>query len=143
MPLKTVSLRYSPDLNQLRRRLRGLSQDSLLQALQERLDTFNVAALAADNTGRYVAANAKVSELTGYTRNELLKMDVTDLTPTMRHASAGELWNRFIQAGTQAGEYLLLRKDGTSVGVQYAAYASVAPGVHLSLLTPLEIPSSI
>ena len=138
-----MTLRYSPDLNQLRRRLRGLSQDSLLQALQERLDTFNVAALAADNTGRYVAANAKASELTGYTRHELLKMDVTDLTPTIRHATAGELWNRFIQAGTQAGEYLLLRKDGTSVGVQYAAYASVAPGVHLSLLTPLEIPSSI
>jgi PAS domain S-box-containing protein len=138
-----VTLRYSPDLNQLRRRLRGLPASTLLHVLQERLDTFNVAALAADNTGRYVAANPKASELTGYTRAELLKMDVTDLTPTIRHAKAGDLWNRFIQAGTQAGEYLLLRKNGTSVDVHYAAYASVAPGVHLSLLTPLEIPSSI
>jgi len=111
--------------------------------LQEQLDTFNVAALAADNISRYVAANVKASEVTGYTRAELLDMVVSDLTPPMRHDSAGELWNRFIQSGTQTGEFVLVRKDGSRLGVHYAAYASVAPGVHLALLTPLEVPSSI
>lgn len=115
----------------------------MLQTLQEHLERFDVAAIAADNTGRYVAANTRMSELTGYSRADLLRLHVKDLTPAMRRDVAGDLWNRFIQSGTQNGEYVILRKDGTPIGVQYAAYASVAPGVHLSLVTPLELPSSI
>jgi PAS domain S-box-containing protein len=99
--------------------------------------------LAADNTGRYVAANALATELTGYTREELMRMSVKDLTPPMRHGTAADLWSKFIHAGTQAGEYVMTRKDGAPVGVKYEAYASVAPGVHLSLFTALEMPSSI
>ncbi|MGH9347358.1 MAG: PAS domain-containing protein [Vicinamibacterales bacterium] len=135
--------RHNPDLIRLRRRLRGVPPATLLQTLQEQLETFDVAAIAADNTGRYVAANTRMSELTGYSRADLLRLQVKDITPAMRHDLAGNLWNRFIQNGTQTGEYVLLRKDGTPIGVQYAAYASVAPGVHLSLVTPLELPSSI
>ena len=111
--------------------------------LQDQLEEFDVAAIAADNTGRYVAANAKVCELTGYSRKELLQLNVRDLTPAMRHKLAEERWNRFIQTGSQTGEHVLERKDGSPIGVQYSAYASIAPGVHLSLLTPLDIPSSI
>jgi PAS domain S-box-containing protein len=134
---------HTPELNQLRRRLRGLPHATLLHTLQEHLDTLSCAALAADNTGRYVAVNVLATELTGYTREELMRMSVKDLTPPMRHGSASDLWSKFIQAGTQAGEYVMLRKGGEPVGVKYEAYASVAPGVHLSLLTALEMPSSI
>ena len=90
-----------------------------------------------------MAANAKVCALTGYSCAELLRLSVRDLTPAARKEFANDSWNRFIQTGTQAGEFVLQRKDGAPLGVQYAAYASIAPGVHLSLLTPLEIPSSI
>ena len=141
--LSPVAGRHNPDLIRLRRRLRGVPPATLFQTLQEQLETFDVAAIAADNTGRYVAANTRMSELTGYSRADLLRLQVKDITPAMRHDLAGNLWNRFIQNGTQTGEYVLLRKDGTPIGVQYAAYASVAPGVHLSLVTPLELPSSI
>jgi PAS domain S-box-containing protein len=137
------AVQYSKDLNQLRRRLRGLPHAALLQSLQEQIEQFAGAALAADNTGRYVAANSKACELTGYSRTELLRLHVRDLTPSMRHDPTGELWNRFIHSGTQTGEYVLQRKDGTPVAVQYAAYASIAPGVHMSMLTPLELQSSI
>jgi PAS domain S-box-containing protein len=133
----------SPELSQLRRRLRGLPHPTLLHTLQEQLDAFPCAALAADNTGRYVAANISATELTGYSRDELMQMSVKDLTPPMRHGATSDLWSKFIQTGTQVGEYLLMRKDGTPVGVKYEAYASVAPGVHLSVLTALEMPSSI
>jgi len=126
----------------LRRRLRGLPHSTLIQTLQELLDDFRVSVLAADNTGRYVAANTSATTLTGYSRDELLTMSVRDLTPAMRHDSAGELWNRFIQAGSQAGDYVLVRKDGTPVSVHYTAYASVAPGVHISLLTRAEAGSA-
>ena len=107
------------------------------------LDEVGVAALAADNTGRYIAANPKATELTGYRHDELLRMTVKELTPAMRQDAAGQLWNRFIQAGTQAGDYVMERKNGEPVGVHYSAFASVAPGVHVSFLTPLELPSSI
>jgi PAS domain S-box-containing protein len=127
----------------LRRRLRGLPHSSLVQTLQDALDEFTVCVLAADNTGRYVAANTLATELTGFSRDELLQMSVKDLTPAMRHDVAGESWNRFIHAGSQSGDYVLLRKDGAPVAVHYSAFASVAPGVHVSLITPLELPSSI
>lgn len=127
-----------PDLKQLRRSLRGLPHATLLPSLQEQLDTFAVAAIAADNTGRYVAANDMASEMTGYSRAELFRLHVRDLTPPMQKGEAGTLWNQFIQSGTQTGEYVLLRKDGTPLRVRYSAYASIAPGVHLSLLTPIE-----
>lgn len=114
-----------------------------MSALRSHLDNFRAAALAADNMGRYIVANDLAAALTGYSRSELLGMTVKDLTPPMRQDAAGELWPRFIQAGSQAGDYVLQRKDGTPVGVHYSAYASVAPGVHISVLTPLELPSSI
>jgi phosphoheptose isomerase len=88
----------------------------MIGALQESLEALDVSALAADNTGRYVAANARAT-------------------------ASGELWRRFIQAGAQSGDYVLERRDGTSVSVHYAAYASVAPGVHVSVLTPLGMAS--
>jgi PAS domain S-box-containing protein len=130
-------------VNQLRRRLRGLTGTKLLEALQEQLETIDVAALAADNVGRYIAANEKVSQLTGYPRSELVGMLISDLTPALRQTMAGELWSRFIQSGSQSGEFVLMGRDGTPIGVHFAAYASVAPGVHVSFLTPLELPSSI
>jgi PAS domain S-box-containing protein len=123
--------------------LRGLPHSTLQHTLQEQLETLSCAALAADNTGRYIASNVSATALTGYTRDELMRMSVTDLTPAMRHSSAADLWSKFIQAGTQSGEYVLMRKDGSPVGVKYEAYASIAPGVHLSLLSALEMPSSI
>jgi PAS domain S-box-containing protein len=130
-------------MNRLRRRLRGLPHAAMIAALQESLDEFGVSALAADNTGRYVAANAHASALTGYSRAELLQMSVKDLTPAMRQDASGELWRNFIQTGAQAGDYDLERKDGVPVRVHYAAYASVAPGVHVSLLTPHDMASPL
>jgi PAS domain S-box-containing protein len=109
----------------------------MMATLQESLEAFPVSALAADNTGRYVAVNSLATTLTGYTRGELLRMSVKDLTPAMRQDASGELWQRFIQAGAQSGDYVLERRDGSPVNVHYAAYASVAPGVHVSVLTPM------
>jgi PAS domain S-box-containing protein len=114
----------------------------MVAELQRSLEELQVTALAADNTGRYVAVNAQATTLTGYTRSELLQMAVKDLTPAFRHDESGDVWRRFIQAGAQSGDYVLERRDGASVTVHYAAYASVAPGVHISVLTPLGAASS-
>ena len=142
-PSDRVTAPYAADINALRRRLRGVPSSAIVQTVRGFVDTFRAAALAADNTGRYIAANERAAALTGYSCSELLGMTVKDLTPAMRQDAAGELWPKFIQAGWQAGDYVLQRKDGSPVGIHYSAYASVAPGVHVSVLTPLEVPSSI
>ena len=134
---------FAAEINTLRRRLRGVSGVGLLPLLRTQLEAFRAAALAADNAGRYIAVNERAAALTGYSRTELLGMTVRDLTPAMRQDNVDELWPRFIHAGSQAGDYVLQRKDGTPLAVHYAAYASVAPGVHVSVITPLELPSSI
>jgi len=138
-----VTAPFAPEINRLRRRLRGVPSSALRRTLENELEALGTAALAADNTGQYIAVNGGASTLTGYSRAELLRMSVRDLTPAMRQDLSSDLWNRFIQAGTQAGEYVLQRKDGSPIGVHYAAFASVVPGVHVSVLQEIELPSSI
>lgn len=95
-----------------------------------------VALLIADDTGRYVAANDRAAELTGYDSHVLTTMSVVDLTPEP-HVSAGQrLWTSFIADGTQEGVYLVKRRDGVAMPMQYVAVANIAPGLHLSALTP-------
>jgi PAS domain S-box-containing protein len=138
-----VTALHAPAISRLRRLLRGLPYATMITTLQDALEGLGVSALAADNSGRYIAVNERASTLTGYSRGELLAMSVKDLTPAMAQDATGRLWSRFIEAGAQAGDYVLERKDGAPVSVHYAAYASVAPGVHVSLLTPHDLPSSI
>jgi len=96
------------------------------------------AALVADDAGYYVAANAAALALTGFSREELLERSVSDLTAPGDAAVEERLWNSFVRSDRQRGSYSLRRKDGSIVHVRYEAYASVAPGVHVSFLTPLE-----
>jgi PAS domain S-box-containing protein len=114
----------------------------MIATLQQSLEESDVSVLAADNSGRYVAANTRATALTGYSHAELLHMSVRDLTPAMRRDTSGEMWRQFIRSGAQSGDYVLERRDGALLDVHYAAYASVAPGVHISMLTPIDIPSS-
>jgi PAS domain S-box-containing protein len=100
-----------------------------------RLERFDAAVLVADDDGRYVAANERASQLTGYTRAELLTLTVADLTPVAHTPEFHTLWREFIAAGTQKGPYQLQRRDGSVVLVDYAAWANVAPGRHVTVLT--------
>ena len=129
--------RYSSEINRLRAALRGKHRSSeITPILQRELETLTPAALAADNSTRYIASNAAARGLTGYTEAELRTMTLGDLTPLPHSADGATLWEDFIAAGTQRGEYELRRRNGTTVRVRYWAFASVAPGVHVSLLVP-------
>jgi len=97
-----------------------------------------VAALVADDAGYYIDANAAALALTGYRRDELLQRAIADLTAPGDAAVEGRLWNSFLRSDHQRGSYELRRKDGSSVRVRYDAYATVAPGVHVSFLAPLD-----
>jgi PAS domain S-box-containing protein len=130
--------RFDPDINQLRAALRGRRGDDLLAALGPPLANLRAAALVADDTRRYVAANALAEQLTGYTADELTRLRLDDITPLPRAADARGLWRDFIAKGTQQGEFELRCRTGSSVRVRYWAYANVAPGIHVSILVRVD-----
>ena len=130
------SSRFAAEVDRLRVALRRTNKIRRIAALRKHLESFAVAAVAADDSSRYVAANAVAEELTGYAVPELMTLTVMDLTPVSNVVDGERLWNDFISTGEQQGHYDVRRKDGSFVRVQYWAYANVAPGIHLSLLIP-------
>ena len=94
----------------------------------------NAAVLVANDRGRYVHVNDKAARLTGYTRDELLRLSVWDLTPTERRGNGQRLWREFLKRGRLSGEYQLRRKDGRTITANYIAMTNVLPGIHVSLL---------
>jgi PAS domain S-box-containing protein len=127
-------------VNCLRASLRGQHDAALILALRQQIEAIPAAALAADNSSRYVAANEAARALTGYSTAELTGLTVMDLTPIPRSAEGQRLWEQFIAGGGQRGEYELRARNGGMVRVRYWAYASVAPGIHLSLMVPVGGP---
>jgi PAS domain S-box-containing protein len=104
------------------------------EAIVSTLEDAPVAILVADDRARYIDVNAAATTLTGYTRSELLRMSVWDLTPERNRKLGLTLWRAFLRAGEQRGTYRLTRKDGTLVAATYFAVAHVLPNVHLSAL---------
>jgi PAS domain S-box-containing protein len=128
--------RFSADINRLRATLRGHQGNDLIATVRREIERLPAAALVADNSQRYVAANAAAQLLTGYSETELAGLTVMDLTPMSVSGDGRGLWETFIGQGGQRGEYELLPKAGPRKRVRYWAFASVAPGLHISLLVP-------
>ncbi|MDQ3347074.1 MAG: response regulator [Acidobacteriota bacterium] len=116
---------------------RTLTASGLLSASQASVNG-GVALIIADDTGRYVGANDRAAELTGYDSKVLTTMSVADLTPEPQASAGQRLWNSFIADGTQEGVYLVKRRDGVAVPMRYVAIANITPGLHLSALTPAD-----
>jgi PAS domain S-box-containing protein len=104
------------------------------EALIARLGTVPVAMLVADNRGRYVDVNDAAVFLTGYSRAELLRRSVWDLTPAVQQTRGRTLWRAFLARERMSGEYRLRRKSGRVVSARYVAVANVLPGLHVSAL---------
>jgi diguanylate cyclase (GGDEF)-like protein/PAS domain S-box-containing protein len=92
------------------------------------------AILLASDEGRYVDANPAACALTGYTRDELLAMSVSELV-VPGSLDLDTVWAGFLQAGSSRGRVQLKRKDGTRVTVEFNAKAQVLPDLHLSILS--------
>jgi PAS domain S-box-containing protein len=108
--------------------------------LISRLADVPVAMLVANNRGRYVDANAAAAFLTGYTRAELLRRSVWDLTPDTHQGRGQSLWRAFLARERMSGWYPLRIKSGRIVRARYVAIANVLPGLHVSALaTPTVV----
>lgn len=92
------------------------------------------AILLMDDAGGYVDANPAASQLLGYTRDEIVRLNVSDVTRGVDRGEIPGLMRQFLAAGTLQGEYTLLCKDGDTREVEYRAVANILPGLHLSVL---------
>ena len=104
------------------------------ETLIARLGDVPVAMLVADNRGRYVDANKAAVLLTGYSRAELLRLSVWDLTPVSQQRRGLALWRAFLERDEMSGTYSLRRKSGRVVKARYFAVTNVLPGLHVSAL---------
>jgi PAS domain S-box-containing protein len=95
--------------------------------------------LLADDEGRYVDANPAACSLLGYTREELIQKKVSDIVDqNTTHPETFSLWKRFLDERRQMGRIVLRHKGGHSILAEYAAVASIQPGVHLSVLSDVS-----
>ena len=150
--LRAAAMRTKRYLEQVRRRAapeHGPMTDSRADAevLLQRVAAKSggaVTLMIADDTARYVAVSGATHQLTGYEARELSEMSVWDLTLLPSTVDTQGLWNDFIAAGRQEGEYVLRHRDGRAVSARYVALANVAPGWHVSAIAEsLHMPTSL
>lgn len=93
--------------------------------------------LVVDEQGRYRDANPQAERLTGYTRDELVQMQSGDLTEARTTYGWGEFRKTLSQQGHAEGEFLLARKDGTTLEVEFSA-TMVALGLHQTIIRDIS-----
>jgi PAS domain S-box-containing protein len=71
-----------------------------------------------DARGNFIETNSKLCEMLGYTREELLRLNVADLIPPEDLSAAPIRFDRLRAGETVLTERLLLRKDGTLLPVE-------------------------
>jgi PAS domain S-box-containing protein len=92
------------------------------------------AILMANDEQRFVEANPAACSLLGYTRKELIRFRVGDLTPPSNLQFLPELWRQFMSVGMLSGEYSLVCKNGSLVTTEFRAVANIVSGLHMAIL---------
>ncbi len=77
--------------------------DESQQYLRAMFNHTQNALLLADDQGRYIDANPAAVALTGYARDELLRMSLADLTPVEQAKNGARAWEEFLSRGRASG----------------------------------------
>jgi PAS domain S-box-containing protein len=94
--------------------------------LGDAIERAPAAVLVADEDGRHVAANSFACEMLGYTREELLRLSVSDVAAVPQ--AAGE-FAELLESGTRHGRSRLRRKDGSELDFVYGAGETAIAGM--------------
>jgi PAS domain S-box-containing protein len=94
------------------------ASDQLVQTvlLGEAVEHAPVAILVADDELRYVAANTTAVELTGYSREELLRLRIPDLAS---YPEAEGEFEAMIATGELMGRTVVTKKDGSRLSLRH------------------------
>ena len=123
-------------MRRLRRSLRMLrevaKQFKPEERAQERvrslIDRLQIAILALDTEGHYVAVSRGASTLTGYSRAELLGRSIYDAGLVL-NAPRSQPWQQFLTQQQSAPATIMRDRRGNTVSLQ-TEFATVLPGLH-------------
>jgi PAS domain S-box-containing protein len=73
-----------------------------------------------DSSRRYLDCTEAICALLGYTREEILRMTVEDISYNVNEVP--QLFAQYLKAGAMEGEYVLRHKDGTPIPIHYRAF---------------------
>jgi PAS domain-containing protein len=96
-----------------------------MTALCHQTANLRVGALAAEDSANYLAANVQAEGLTGYSADEITRLQLENVTPLPSTGGAREQSSAFFPAGTQRGEFELRVRQGRPILVRYWANANV------------------
>jgi PAS domain S-box-containing protein len=90
-----------------------------------------------DTRGNFIETNSKLCEMLGYTREELLRLNVADLVPPGDLAAAPIRFDKLQAGETVLTERQLLRRDGTLLPVEISG-SMVSAGVLQSIIRDIS-----
>jgi PAS domain S-box-containing protein len=103
----------------------GLIQTALLG---EAVDAGPALVFVADEEMKYLAVSRSACEELGYTREELLKLRVTEVA---REQTVPQEYDEMLARGARDGVATLTRKDGSTFTLRYRATKTTVAGLHL------------
>lgn len=113
-----------------RKRAEEIVEESQVR-LQALFKNAPIAIFFMDDESRLLEVNPAACTLLGYSLDEFLQMSVWDIVSGANLALAHELWQAFLIAGGQNGEFPLRHKDGRTIEVEYRAVANIMPGLNI------------
>src|SRR3954454_23196075 len=101
------------------RQISAVVQEPIQQFLVfDAVDRSSALIFVADDEMRYLAVNSTACEVLGYTREELLSLQVTDIAVA---AEASDLYREIMRRRYQEGDVNLRTKDGDLLPFFYSA----------------------
>ena len=128
---RLVARQLRRPLRALREIVNGFTPDASAQErVRVLIDRLQVAVLALDEQGRYVAVSPGASTLIGYSRSELLTMSIFDSAlgvdlPIARH------WQDFLTDQPGNPETTIRDRRGNRLNIQ-TAFETILPGLHVA-----------
>ncbi|HEY5122825.1 MAG TPA: ATP-binding protein [Ignavibacteria bacterium] len=108
--------------------LSELKREAIKKHFEYTLKYANDIIILSDKTGQIVEANERAVSVYGYTREELLKLNLKDLRHPGTRKDFEATYNRIHEEGGFLFETLHIKKDGTEIPVEVSSREIIADG---------------
>jgi PAS domain S-box-containing protein len=128
-------------LGYLREQTPRRSAMAMRDVVREALDPLQrgpLSIVVADDNGDVLGATDAIEKLTGYSEDELLDMQIWDLSITRKVVQHRRTWKHFLRSDGFVGAYHLQRKSGEPITILCIAVAHIIPGLHVAVMRPNE-----